>query len=120
VNSFFVRSIIESSKEDKRSVTIEVRILSLSPLACDIFSPGDLFDKLDTPTASLLLQARDVKGLAKDAEDIITLKISHHLVILPRPDMASFHYQLEIHSLPRSRFLTPLYLRKIKNRLKKD
>jgi hypothetical protein len=88
----FVRFIIESSKEGKRSVTIKVRILSLFPLPCDIFSPRDLFDKLDTPTESLLLQARGVEGFAKDAEDIITLTISYHLVTPPRPDMASFHH----------------------------
>jgi hypothetical protein len=88
----FVRFIIESSKEGKRSVTIKVRILSLSLFACNIFSPGDLFDKLDTLTESLLLQARGVEGFAKDAEDVITLKISYHLVTLPRPHMTSFHH----------------------------
>jgi hypothetical protein len=106
----FVRFIIESSKEGKRSVTIKVRILSLFPLACNIFSPGDLFDKLDTPTESLFLQARGMKGFAKDAEDIITFKISHHLVTLPRPDMTSFHQQLEIHFLPRSLFIVAIVI----------
>jgi hypothetical protein len=76
----------------KSSVSVKVWISPLSPPACDIFSPGDLFDKLDTPPEFLLLHTRNMEGFAKDAEDVITLKIPHHLVTLPRPDMTTFHY----------------------------
>ena len=46
-----------------------------------------------------------MEGFCKDAEDIVTLKIPHHLVTLPRPYMISFHYQLQIHYIPKSLFL---------------
>jgi hypothetical protein len=76
----------------KISVSVEVWIFSLSLPTGDIFSPGDLFDKLDTPPEFLLLHSWDMEGFAKDAEDIITLKIPYHLVTLPRPDMTTFHH----------------------------
>ena len=51
-----------------------------------------LFDELDTPPEFLLLHTWDVERFAKDAENIITLKVPHHLVTFPRPDMTAFHY----------------------------
>jgi hypothetical protein len=79
-------------ESDKRSISVEVWISPLSLPACDIFSPGDLFDELDTPPEFLLLHTWDMEGFAKDAEDVITLKIPYHLVALPRPDMTTFHH----------------------------
>jgi hypothetical protein len=84
-----------------RSITIEVRIPPLAPLAMDILSPGDLLDKLDATTELLLLQAGGMEGSGQNTEDVVTFKIPHHVVALPRPDMTSFHHQLEIHLLPR-------------------
>ena len=83
---------------------VKVRISSFSTLTMAILSPGDLLDKLDAPTELLLLQARGIAGSCKDAEDIVTLKVPHHVAAFSRPDMASFHYQLEIHPLPRLSF----------------
>lgn len=87
---------------------VEVRVSFLSPLASEIFSPGDLLDKLDTTTEFLLFHAGGMEGFCKDTEDVVTLKIPHHLVTLPRPYMTTFHYQLEIH-YP----LLPLFLQAI-------
>jgi hypothetical protein len=87
---------------------IEVRIPSLSSFAMEIFSPGDLLDERDAPTELLLLQSRDKAGSGEDTEDIVTLKIPHHFIALPRSDMTPFHHQLEIHLLARSLFLRPL------------
>jgi hypothetical protein len=84
-----------------RSIAVEVRIPPLSPLTMDILSPGDLFDELDAATELPLLQAGGVEGSSQDAEDVVTLKIPHHVVAFPRPDMTSLHHQLEIHLLPR-------------------
>jgi hypothetical protein len=71
----------------------------------NILSPGDLFDKLDTTTELFFLQARDMAGSYKDAEDIIALKIPYHIVTLTCPYMPPFHHQLEVHPLPRSFFI---------------
>ena len=96
---------------------VEVRISSLSPLAVDILSPGDLLDELDAVAGLLLLQARGMAGSCKDAEDVVTLKIPHHLAALARPYMTRFHHQFEVHLLPRPLFLGRQYNR---GRLKKD
>jgi hypothetical protein len=87
---------------------VEVTILPLSPLAIDIFSPGDLFDELNATTEFLFLQARGMEGSCKDTEDVIAFKIPHHIVTLTRPYMSPFHHQLEVHPLPRPFFLTAI------------
>jgi hypothetical protein len=84
---------------------VEVRVPSYEPFTMDILSPGDLLDELDAFTGLLLLQARGMAGSCEDAEDIITLKIPHHIVTLPRPYMTPFHHQLEVHLPPRPFFL---------------
>jgi hypothetical protein len=69
----------------RTSITVEVRIFSLLPLTANIFSPGNLLDKRNALTSLLLFQARGTEGLSMDAEDVIALKIPHHLITLPRP-----------------------------------
>ena len=84
---------------------VKVRISPLAPLAVDILSPGDLLDELDAVAGLLLLQARDTAGSGQNAEDVVTLKIAHHVAALARPYMPSFHHQFEVHPLPRPLFL---------------
>jgi hypothetical protein len=89
---------------------VEVRVSPLLPLAVDILSPGDLLDELDAAAGPLLLQARDMAGSCQDAEDIVTLKIPHHVTALARPYMTRFHHQFEVHQLPRPVFLIAIII----------
>src|SRR4030042_2793534 len=62
----FYRNFVRCGEENKngggRSISVEVRIPPLAPLATVILSPGDLFDELDAATELLLLQAGGMKG----------------------------------------------------------
>jgi len=65
----------------------------------DVLLPGDFLDKLDARTGLLLLQPRDMAAACKDAEDVITLKIAHHVAALASAYMPCFHHQFEVHLL---------------------
>jgi hypothetical protein len=86
------------------------RIAPLSPLAMDILLLGDFLDELNAVAGLLLLQARDTAGSCKHAEDIVTLKIAHHVAALAGSYMTRFHHQFEIHPLPRFIFLRAIII----------
>jgi hypothetical protein len=94
----------------KRTALVEVEISLLSPLAMDILLPGDLLDELDAAAGALLLQARHIAASRQDAEDVVTLKIPHHIAALASPYMPRFHHQFEIHLLPRFIFLIAIII----------
>ena len=103
-------SELHGAHSKRAALAAEEGIPPLSSLAIDILSPGDLLDKLDAVAGLLLLQTRSMAGSRKDAEDVVTLKIAHHVAALASAYMTRFHHQFEIHPLPQSIFLIAIIM----------